>query len=98
MDHGTKNHAHVIGYGTYILVWLGLLSFTGITVAVAGMDLQFYNIAIALIIATVKAIMVMTIFMHLKFEDRVFRIFATVAILTLLIFLVLTFFDYSFAR
>ncbi len=98
MDSGTKNHTHVIGYGTYILVWLGLLSFTGITVAVAGMDLQFYNIAIALLIASVKAVMVMMIFMHLKFEDRVFRIFVVVAFVTLLIFLVLTFFDYSFAR
>jgi len=98
MDHSTKNHTHVIGYGTYILVWLGLLSFTGITVAVAGMDLQYFNIAIALIIATVKAVMVMTIFMHLKFEDRVFRIFVLVAFFTLMIFLVLTFVDYSFLR
>jgi caa(3)-type oxidase subunit IV len=39
---------------------------------------------------------VLSIFMHLKFEDRMFRIFLLVALATLAIFLVLTFADYAF--
>jgi hypothetical protein len=39
---------------------------------------------------------VLNIFMHLQFEDRVFRIFAVVAGVTLAIFIVMTFFDYAF--
>jgi len=65
-------------------------------VAVAGIDLVRWVIITALTIASVKTGLVLSIFMHLKFEDRVFRIFALVAGLTLTIFIVLTFFDYAF--
>jgi hypothetical protein len=34
--------------------------------------------------------------MHLKFEDRIFRIFVVVALVTFVIFISLTFFDYAF--
>ncbi len=50
----------------------------------------------ALVIASVKSLLVLNIFMHLKFEDRVFRWFSLVALATLVIFIVLTFFDYAF--
>lgn len=98
MDRQHKHESHIVGYGTYILVWLGLLSFTGITVAVAGMSLQNFNIAAALLIASIKGLLVIIVFMHLKFEDKVFKIFVLVAFVTLFIFLGLTFVDYSFIR
>jgi cytochrome c oxidase subunit 4 len=47
-------------------------------------------------IASIKTLLVLNVFMHLKFEDRMFRIFVLVALATLLIFIVLTFFDYAF--
>ncbi|MBU2444745.1 MAG: cytochrome C oxidase subunit IV family protein [Bacteroidetes bacterium] len=98
MSHHNENKTHVVGYGTYVLVWLALVSFTGITVAITGIDLGSFTIATALLIAAVKSILVLTIFMHLRFEDRVFRIFVFVAFLTLAIFIGLTFIDYSFIR
>ncbi len=98
MSHHNENKTHVVNYGTYVLVWLALVSFTGVTVAVAGIDLGSFTIAMALLIASVKSLLVMTIFMHLRFEDKVFRIFVFVAFLTLAIFIGLIFFDYSFIR
>ncbi|MCX8010235.1 MAG: cytochrome C oxidase subunit IV family protein, partial [Ignavibacteria bacterium] len=80
---------------TYIIVWLGLVSLTAITVAVAGIDLKKLTLITALTIASIKSLLVLTIFMHLKFEDKTFRIFVSIAFLTLIIFLVLTFTDYS---
>ncbi len=50
----------------------------------------------ALTIAAVKSSLVLVHFMHLYVEDRIFRIFVLVAVLTLTIFIVLTFFDYAF--
>jgi len=92
-----KHHeAHVISYGRYLLIWLGLLSLTGITVALSGLDLGRWIIITAMTIAAIKTLLVVNIFMHLKFEDRMFRVFVLVAIVTLLIFIVLTFFDYAF--
>lgn len=93
--HETHDSAHP-GYGTAILIWLGLVSLTGITVALAGIDLGRWLVITALTIASVKTALVLNIFMHLKFEDRMFRIFALVAGLTMTIFIVLIFFDYAF--
>ena len=71
------------------------MAFSGITVAVAGFDLGKWTVITALVIASIKTWLVLSVFMHLKFEDRLFRIFLFVALLTLLIFFVLTFFDYA---
>ena len=87
---------HVVGYASSILIWVGLLSLTGITVALAGIDLGPWVIATALTIASIKTILVLNVFMHLKFEDRMFRIFVLIAVVTLAIFFILTFFDYAF--
>lgn len=95
MDHG-KNH--IVGYSTYIFVWITLVILTALTVTVASLDLGFLSIVIALTIASIKALAVLLIFMHLRFDDRIFRIFVLISFITLLIFLVLTFFDYSNIR
>ena len=72
------------------------MGLTGATVALAGIDLGRWIIITALTIASIKSLLVLNIFMHLRLEDRVFRTFALAATTVLLIFLVLTFFDYAF--
>jgi len=96
MDNQDLDTEQSHGYGIYVLVWLGLLALTGLTVAVAGIDIGGYTIATALIIASVKAYLVLTIFMHLRSESRVFRVFVLVALFFLIISLILLFSDYSF--
>jgi len=85
-----------ISYGRYLLIWLGLLALTCTTVTFAGIDLGRWIIITALTIASIKSMLVLNIFMHLKYEDRLFRIFVGVAIVTFIIFISLTFFDYAF--
>jgi cytochrome c oxidase subunit 4 len=87
---------HTHSYGIYVLVWLALMALTAITVAVAGMDIGKFTVATALIIASFKAYLVLTIFMHLKSETKTFLIFVLVALLFLGISFVLLFSDYSF--
>lgn len=87
---------HTVPYSQYVLTWFGLLALTALTVALAGIELGRWVIITALAIASIKSLLVLNIFMHLRFEDRVFRVFALVAFVTLVIFLVLTFFDYAF--
>jgi cytochrome c oxidase subunit IV len=97
MAQSEEHQKHeAISYGRYILIWLGLISLTGATVTVAGMNLGRWIIITALSIASIKSMLVLNIFMHLKFEDRIFRIFVVIAIVTFLIFISLTFFDYAF--
>ncbi len=96
MDNQDFNTEHSHGYGIYVLVWLGLLALTGLTVAVAGIHIGGLTIATALIIASVKAYLVLSIFMHLRSEGKVFTIFVLVAVFFLIISLILLFSDYSF--
>ena len=92
LEHTLHNH----GYGVYILVWMALMVLTGVTVAVAGLNFGGLTIATALIIASIKSYLVLTIFMHLRSESKTFRVFVGVAILFLLISFILLFSDYSF--
>ena len=96
MDNQDFNTEHSHGYGIYVLVWLGLLALTGLTVAVAGINIGGFTIATALIIASVKAYLVLTIFMHLRSESKMFTVFALVAAFFLIISFILLFSDYSF--
>ncbi len=84
------------GYGIFLLVWFALLVLTGITVTVTGIHFGNLTVAIAMTIACVKSYLVLTIFMHLKSENPVFKVFVGVALFFLLISLALLFSDYSF--
>jgi cytochrome c oxidase subunit IV len=83
-------------FSTYVLIWLGLLMLTGITITVAGLNLGQWSIWGAIVIAATKSTLVVLYFMHIKYEDKVFKIMLTLAIFILLVILVLTFADVSY--
>ena len=87
---GNKHH---IGYGTYVIVWIALLAFTAITVTIAGVSLGRYTLFIALLIAAIKSALVINIFMHIKFDEPIFKTFLALSGATLVIIFVLTFVD-----
>ncbi len=87
---------HITGYKNYLLVWLWLMILTVLTVAVARIDLGSINFLAAMFIASFKALLVITIFMHLLYEQRLFKIMVFFSVVTLAIFIGLTFFDVPF--
>lgn len=93
-DHDSAFHSQ--GYTIYVLIWLGLVVLTGLTVVVAGVHLRELAILTALMVASVKATLVMAIFMHLKYEPPVFRLMFLVLLITFAIFMILTFSDVLF--
>ncbi len=92
MDNKNKEH-HITGYNTYIIIWLALLALTSITVSVAGMDLGMLALPIALAIATIKSLLVLNIFMHIKFDEPIFKVFISISVITLAVIFLLTFID-----
>lgn len=81
---------------SYLLI-LGILLFlTVVTVAVAYVDMGNFNIIVAMLVASVKALLVAVFFMHLKFEDGITRFFAIVPILLLAIMIGGVFIDNPF--
>ncbi len=89
----TEEHGHIVGYGTFIAIWVALMVLTGVTVAVSRVDLGAMNIWAALGIASFKSGLVIAFFMHMKYEGRLLRFSLFAALVTLAIFIGFTFFD-----
>lgn len=63
-----------------------------------GINLATFTIVVALLIALTKASLVVNIFMHVKFEDKIFKVFLGIAGFTLVVIFSLTFSDVFFRR
>ncbi len=85
---------HVVAYRTYLIVWIALMVLLGATIAVAkGQLLAQYSVLGSLFIASVKAGLVLTFFMHLKYEPPFLKIMLFLALLALTLIIGLTFTD-----
>mgnify|MGYP005833888581 CR=1 FL=1 len=89
---------HPIKPKTYVLVWIGLVILTGITISVAGMKLGRFSVSTALVIAAVKSALVLNYFMHLKYEKGlwIFKLMIPGILAILVLFIGITFFDVAF--
>jgi len=83
----------ITGYGTLTAVWLGLIILTALTVGITRVEVGGYKVAAALAIASIKSGLVIAVFMQMKHEGRLLRWLLFVALLTLAIFIGVTFFD-----
>ena len=84
----------IIPTRTYAVVWLALLALLAATLAVAKLQLLArYSILGSLLIATVKAGLVLAFFMHLKYEGRFLKGLLILTLMALTLFIGLTFVD-----
>lgn len=85
----------VAGKRTYIWIWGVLMCLTALTAAVSFVNLHRWSAVVAFLIATAKAGLVVTFFMHLRYEkERTVWIWAAVSAVWLTLLLVLTMGDY----
>ena len=89
------NGIHITPVKTYLLITALLMGLTVITVAVSFVDLGALNITVALIIASVKALLVAFFFMHLFYDNKIYLVVFGLALVFLTIFLTFTMFDTS---
>jgi cytochrome c oxidase subunit 4 len=85
-DHGDDDgavHVHVSSVQFYVGIFLGLVFLTFLTVKVSYYDFGPANIIVAMLIATMKAGLVATFFMHLAYD----KLFNTLAFLSAFVFL-----------
>lgn len=86
-NHGNHDdgavHAHVSSIPFYVAIFLGLLFLTGMTVGQSYVDLGKLNIVLVILIATMKASLVVTFFMHLRWDSK----FNTLIFLSTLFFI-----------
>ena len=87
---------HIIPYSTFLLVLAGLVLLTLTSVAVTKIYLGTLTVFIALFIAALKSSFVLRVFMHLKFENRMFTIMVIAVTLLIAVVIIITLLDYLF--
>lgn len=83
----------VVKNKTYVFIWLSLLALTATTVAIARLHLTDYAVVASIAIATAKAGLVVTFFMHLRHEPWILKIMLFIALAALTLIVMLTFSD-----
>ena len=92
--HSAEPHGHIAPVGMYIMIFLALMAGTGITVAVAYVDLGFFNTAVALGIAVTKATLVVLYFMHVRWASRLTWLVIAASVFWLLLMFAIGMTDY----
>ncbi|MEZ4997707.1 MAG: cytochrome C oxidase subunit IV family protein [Bacteroidales bacterium] len=87
---------HLSTYTSLIIVLVILLVLTTISVLVTGIHLGPVTVAVALLIASVKVAIVITQFMHLKFENLFLKLAVSGVFALFAVVILITFIDYYF--
>jgi len=85
---------HISPKSTYYAIFGALMVLTGVTVAVAFVNLGTFNFPVALAIAITKATLVILFFMHVKYSSRLTKLFVGMAFFFLFVLFGLTMTDY----
>lgn len=89
-----SENEHSVGF--YVGILVVLLVLTGITVGAAFINLHAWNPVVALAIASIKAVLVVLFFMHVKgASEKMTKVIIFCGVFFLLLLLTLTMADYG---
>jgi cytochrome c oxidase subunit 4 len=96
--HGRENPSadhvpHVLPITQYLKTWGALLVLTVLTLGASYVDMGAANIGVALLIATAKALLVASVFMHLRYDHAFHSVIIGGSLIFLVIFIGFTLFD-----
>ena len=87
---------HVVPYKTYVFVLFGLIALTLLSIAITEIELGSLAVAGALAFAIVKSFLVLTWFMHLKYDKPYIVLMVIFVFAVLLVTVIVTFVDYLY--
>lgn len=98
--HAQAAEAHAVAHRVlplriYWSVFLALVAGTLLTIWSATMDLGAMNLVVALLIASIKALLVILFFMHVKYSSKLVWMFAAAGFFWFVIMIVITLTDYA---
>ena len=88
------NLEHIVSPRIYVIVGTLLLILTGTTVAASYVEMYVFNAVVALLIAVVKASIVILFFMHVKYSSKLTKLTVAGGLFTFLVLISLTLADY----
>jgi cytochrome c oxidase subunit IV len=98
VSHPTLEDAHVdhhiVGPKVYGLILLILLCLTALTTGIAFVNLGPFSPVVALAIATIKMVLVILFFMHVKYSSRLVKLTVASGFFTFLVLITMTLSDY----
>lgn len=87
---------HISSYKQHAVVLIVLLALTTLSVLITNINFGPLSVAVALLVAAVKGGTVVTYFMHLKYDEPVFRIMVIGVFALFAVVILITFIDYAF--
>jgi cytochrome c oxidase subunit 4 len=91
-----QEEKHISSFSSLAVVLAILLVLTTISVLATGFHLGPFTVVLALVIACTKVAIVLTQFMHLKFENMFLRLAVTGVFVLFALVVIITFIDYYF--
>ena len=92
-DHDAAGH-HIVSPKVYAVIFGALLVFTGLTVGAAYVELGIFNPVVALLIACIKAVLVILFFMHVFYSSRLMKLTVAAGFFTFIVLITMTLTDY----
>ncbi len=92
----SEHKPHITSFTTQTIVLVSLIILTAISVAITRLEMGPLNTLVAMLVAGVKSAIVLTWFMHLKFDNKLFLIFTVLVITVFLLVMLVTFLDYLY--
>src|SRR5438105_3571648 len=86
--------SHIVPLKTYVLIWAVLLALLLLTWGIAQINLGSLNVVAALTIAVTKMLLVILVFMHVRYSTHLTWLFVAAGFIWLLIMIDLTLSDY----
>ncbi|NND71823.1 MAG: oxidase [Rhodothermales bacterium] len=97
MAHDSHSGHHIVSQRVLITVFASLVALTVLTVITAQfVDIGVLNLPLALSIAGLKAMLVVTFFMALKYDNPMNSLILGIGVICVTVFLVFTLFDTAF--
>lgn len=90
----TQEKQHITEYKVYGIVLVVLLLLTALSIWVTHIDLKAWTVGIALLVTCSMAFIILTYFMHLKFDHILIKVLVGCLFLLLLIFIGITLLEY----
>jgi cytochrome c oxidase subunit IV len=85
---------HITEYKVYGIVLVVLLLLTALSILVTHIDLKAWTVGIALLVTCSMAFIILTYFMHLKFDNLLIKILVGLVFVLFAIFVGITLIEY----
>ncbi len=92
----SEDKHHVVPYRVYLIVLVALIALTFSSIEITRIELGVYTVVGALIFACIKTFLVLTYFMHLKYDKKYIKAMVAFVFSIFFVVIIITFLDYLY--